>query len=104
MPAQHAFVANEVFRAIADPTRRAILDLLRAGAQSAGKIADSFSISRPGISKHLRLLKSAQLVTESRTGRKHVYQLNAKLLSQIDEWLSPYRRFWQQSQERKRKP
>ena len=111
--AQRITAANEVFQAVADPTRRASLDLLKSGVQSAGEIADSFSVSRPAVSKHLRLLKNAQLVTESRTGRRRIYQLSGRPLSQVDDWLSGYRRFWQQSltrlkgfaesQERKRK-
>jgi len=64
------------FGALADPTRRAVLDLLRRGRQPAGQIANQFPVSRPAISKHLRLLRRAHLVEEQREGRHRYYQLN----------------------------
>ena len=82
------------FQALADPTRRAVLDLLRRGSQPAGAIAGAFPISRPAISKHLRLLRRAHLVREHREGRNRVYQLNPEPLRAIDSWLDHYRRFW----------
>lgn len=90
MISQQGLHSSDVFRAVADPVRRAILDLLRQGDRSAGKIAEAFSVSRPAISRHLRLLRSADLVTESRNGRSHVYKLNPSPLAQLDEWLQPY--------------
>ena len=83
------------FHALADPTRRAVLDLLRQGAQPAGQIAGAFPISRPAISKHLRQLRRARLVLEHRRGRHRVYQLNAAPLKAVDSWLDHYRNFWQ---------
>jgi DNA-binding transcriptional ArsR family regulator len=83
------------FHALADPTRRAVLDLLRLGAQPAGQIAEAFPISRPAISKHLRQLRKARLVVESRSGRHRVYQLNAEPLRAVNTWLEQYRQFWQ---------
>ena len=83
------------FHALADPTRRAVLDLLRAGAQPAGQIADAFPISRPAISKHLRQLRKARLVLEHRRGRHRFYQLNPAPLKDVDSWLERYRTFWQ---------
>ena len=83
------------FSALADPTRRAVLDLLRQGSQPAGQIARAFPISRPAISKHLRLLRRARLVRERRQGRHRVYKLNARPLQAIDSWLGEYRTFWQ---------
>jgi DNA-binding transcriptional ArsR family regulator len=83
------------FSALADPTRRAVLDLLRKGSQPAGQIARAFPISRPAISKHLRLLRRAHLVEERREGRKRVYQLTAEPLQAVDRWLEHYRVFWQ---------
>lgn len=83
------------FHALADPTRRAVLDLLRLGAQPAGRIAEAFPISRPAISKHLRHLRKAKLVVESRRGRHRFYQLNAAPLAAVDSWLERYRKFWQ---------
>jgi DNA-binding transcriptional ArsR family regulator len=82
------------FQALADPTRRAVLDLLRRGSQPAGEIAGAFPVSRPAISKHLRLLRRAHLVHEHREGRNRVYQLNPEPLRAIDSWLDQYRRFW----------
>ena len=82
------------FQALADPTRRAVLDLLRRGSQPAGAIAGSFPVSRPAISKHLRLLRRAHLVREHREGRHRVYQLNPEPLRAVDSWLDEYRNFW----------
>src|ERR1700734_567824 len=89
------YSSEATFQALADPTRRAVLDLLRAGAQPAGQIAEAFPISRPAISKHLRQLRKAQLVVETRSGRHRVYQLNAEPLKAVDKWLEHYRQFWQ---------
>ena len=89
------YSTEATFHALADPTRRAVLDLLRAGAQSAGQIADSFPVSRPAISKHLRQLRKARLVVEHRRGRHRFYQLNPEPLKAVDNWLDHYRRFWQ---------
>lgn len=84
-----------IFSALADPTRRAVLDLLRHGSRPAGQIACAFPISRPAISKHLRLLRRARLVQERRQGRLRVYELDARPLKAIDSWLGSYRTFWQ---------
>jgi len=86
--------AEVTFNALADPTRRAVLDLLRFGAQPAGQIAEAFPISRPAISKHLRQLRKARLVVETRSGRHRVYQLNPEPLKAVDAWLDRYRMFW----------
>src|SRR5580693_3252772 len=90
------YLPQATFHALADPTRRAVLDLLRNGSQPAGQIAEAFPISRPAISKHLRQLRKAQLVVESRSGRHRVYQLNAEPLKAVDSWLERYRMFWTQ--------
>ena len=85
-----------VFAALADPTRRAVLDLLRQhGSLPAGRIAHAFPVSRPAVSKHLRLLRRARLVEERRHGRNRVYRLNPNPLKAVDSWLSQYRAFWQ---------
>ena len=76
------------FQALADPTRRAVLDLLRRGALPAGQIAREFPVSRPAISKHLRLLRRARLVEERREGRHRLYRLNAEPLRGVDAWLN----------------
>lgn len=85
------------FQALADPTRRAVLDLLRRGSRPAGDIAHAFPISRPAISKHLKLLRRAHLVSEHREGRHRVYQLNPEPLRAVDTWLDQYRNFWTSS-------
>ena len=88
------YSAGTVFDAVSDPTRRALLDLLRGGAKQAGEIASAFPVSRPAISKHLRRLRRAQLVHEHREGRNRVYQLNPEPLRAVDSWLDQYRVFW----------
>ncbi len=85
---------ESAFSALADPTRRAVLDLLRQGNLPAGRIARSFTVSRPAISRHLRLLRRARLVREHREGRRRLYELNPEPLQAVDRWLDPYRNFW----------
>jgi DNA-binding transcriptional ArsR family regulator len=82
------------FQALSDPTRRAVLDLLRRGSQPAGQIAEAFPVSRPAISKHLRLLRRAHLVREHREGRSRIYELNPEPLRAVDSWIEQYRVFW----------
>src|SRR5262252_9259583 len=90
-------IQEATFNALADPTRRAVLDLLRHGSQPAGQIANAFPVSRPAISKHLRLLRRAHLVREHREGRNRVYQLNPEPLRAVDSWIEQYRSFWSTS-------
>ena len=85
----------DVFRAIADPTRRAILDRLRAGPMMVNALADDFAQSRPAISKHLRVLREARLVSEQRVGRERYYQIQPAPLHQVAGWIEGYRLFWQ---------
>jgi|SRR5215472_5696206 len=89
--------ADATFSALADPTRRALLDLLRRGALPAGQIARAFPVSRPAISKHLRLLRRARLVRERREGRRRIYLLTPGPLQTVDSWLNQYRSFWRSS-------
>ena len=86
---------RDVFQALADPTRRAILTLLRQGSQPVNGIASDFPISRPAISRHLRILREADLVTEIKVGRNRLYELNAGPLRDVDDWLAHYRHMWQ---------
>jgi len=74
-----------------------VLDLLRKGRQPAGQIAQAFPVSRPAISKHLRLLRRAHLVNEHREGRHRFYHLNPEPLKAVDSWLEQYRTFWNTS-------
>ena len=89
--------ADPVFSALSDPTRRAVLDLLRGGSLPAGEIAGAFPISRPAVSKHLRLLRRARLVNETRRSRHRLYSLNPAPLKAVDTWLNQYRIFWEAS-------
>ena len=89
--------ANAPFRAIADPTRREILGLLRSGPQTVGELARNFRTSRPAISKHLRLLRSAGLVTTQKDGAAHICRLNARPLRTVSLWLREYEVFWGES-------
>jgi DNA-binding transcriptional ArsR family regulator len=89
-PQAHA----DVFHAIADPTRRAILDRLRAGPAPVNALAEDFKQSRPAVSKHLRVLRLARLVTEERIGRERMYELRPVALQQVAGWLDGYRSFW----------
>jgi DNA-binding transcriptional ArsR family regulator len=86
-----------VFRAIADPTRRKILSLLRGRRRTVGEIAENFRTSRPAISKHLSLLRTAGLVVSRREGTSRICELNAKPLRAVNEWLKDYAMFWDES-------
>jgi DNA-binding transcriptional ArsR family regulator len=91
---REAFDRSDVFRAIADPTRRAILDNLRTGSVAVNGLAERFSQSRPAISAHLRVLREADIVSEVRRGRQRIYQLHPEKLREIDLWIDSYRSFW----------
>lgn len=86
-----------VFRAIADPTRREILALLRSGQHTVGELAANFRTSRPAISKHLRLLRSAGLVVTHQHGAARICELNARPLRAINDWLRQYEALWSAS-------
>jgi DNA-binding transcriptional ArsR family regulator len=88
---------NAVFRAIADPTRREILGLLRSGRATVGEIAANFRSSRPAISRHLRLLRSAGLVVSKKHGATRVCDLNARPLRAVSAWIGDYESFWSAS-------
>jgi DNA-binding transcriptional ArsR family regulator len=89
--------SNTVFRAIADPTRREILRLLRDGPRTVGQIAANFQTSRPAISKHLRLLRTAGLVVSHQDGTARICGLNAKPLRAVNTWLRDYEALWGES-------
>jgi len=82
------------FTAIADPTRRDILALLRAGEQPAGALVDALQLPQPNISKHLKALHTAGLVSIRVDGPRRLYSLDPAPLAELDEWLEPYRSFW----------
>jgi DNA-binding transcriptional ArsR family regulator len=89
--------SEAVFKAIADPTRRKILRLLRGGGKTVGDVASNFRTSRPAISKHLRLLRSAGLVTTRKQGAARVCVLNARPLRAVNAWLRDYEAFWDEN-------
>jgi DNA-binding transcriptional ArsR family regulator len=88
---------DAVFRAIADPTRRGLLSLLRSGQRSVGDIAGNFRMSRPAVSKHLRVLRSAGLVVARQAGASSLCGLKADPLRAVDDWLQDYQTFWSES-------
>ena len=84
----------DALAALADPTRRELVQLLAAGELAAGDIADRFPVSRPAISRHLRVLREAGLVRARSDGRQRLYALDPRPLREVDEWLEPYRDLW----------
>jgi DNA-binding transcriptional ArsR family regulator len=85
---------QDVYHAIAAPTRRAILDELLLGERTVGELVDSFEVSQPAISQHLKVLREAGLVTSQAAGRERRYQLNAARLREVYDWIGHYQRFW----------
>jgi DNA-binding transcriptional ArsR family regulator len=83
-----------VFEVLAEPHRRSILDLLRAGERPVGEIVDRLGMSQPAVSKHLRLLRAAGLVDVRIDGQRRVYRTRSEGLREVDEWLMPYRAMW----------
>lgn len=86
---------GDVFHAISDPTRRGLLDLIAQGNQPVKVLAQEFTMTRPAISQHLRVLVEAGLIVEKRVGREHHYQLQGESLSYVHDWVQQYERFWQ---------
>jgi DNA-binding transcriptional ArsR family regulator len=89
-----AAAAADVFHAIADPTRRGLLDGLVAGEAAVGQLAASFDMSLPAISQHLRVLREAGLVTERRVGRERRYRVQPEPLREVVDWVQHFERFW----------
>jgi DNA-binding transcriptional ArsR family regulator len=83
-------------RALADPSRRTVMERLARGPVTAGELADLLPIARPGVSRHLRVLREAGLVEVRADAQRRVYSLRAEPLAEIDEWLGPYRALWEQ--------
>ncbi len=79
---------QEIFRALADPVRRALLQSLWSGPKPVGRLAARFTVSRPAVSKHLKLLRDAGLVSEERRGRERVYRLETAPLAPVGEWIT----------------
>ena len=85
---------SELFTVVADDTRRRILDLLVVQDRSVNELVDLFDVSQPAISRHLRILREAGLVTVRQDGQRRIYQLDGHRLLELDQWLAPFRRFW----------
>ncbi len=84
----------EALAALADPVRRELVALLAHGEVAAGELADRFPVSRPAVSRHLRVLREAGLVTARSDGRRRLYALDPRPLRELDDWLEPYRDRW----------
>ena len=82
------------YGALAEPHRRQILDLLREGERPAGELVERLSLSQPGVSKHLKVLREAGLVAVRADGKRRLYTLRAEPLAEVDAWLAGYRAFW----------
>lgn len=87
-------IRRDVFQAIADPTRRAILALVALQAMTPGAIAENFNSSRQTISKHIQILTECELLHQQQTGREIHYQLNPRKMKEIADWIAPYQKLW----------
>lgn len=87
---------RDVFQAIADPTRRAILLLVASHSMTAGAIASNFDTARPTVSKHLRILTECELLQQEQIGREIYYHLNAKKVKEIADFIEPFRKMWEE--------
>ena len=86
---------RDIFQAIADPTRRAIIALIALQAMTPNAIAEHFDTTRQAVSKHLRILTECELVTQKQEGREIYYQLEINKMKEIDKWLDQYRKIWE---------
>ena len=86
---------RDVFQAIADPTRRAILSLLALQAMTPNTIAEHFASSRQAVSKHIRVLTECELVKQKQSGREIFYHFNPQKMKEVDKWLEPFRANWE---------
>ena len=86
---------RDVFQAIADPTRRAIIALIALQAMTPNALAEHFDTTRQAVSKHLRILAECELVRQEQKGREVFYSLEIKKMKEIDEWLEQYRKIWE---------
>lgn len=82
------------FKALAEPNRRRILDLLQERPRLVGELVDRLGLSQPGVSKHLRVLREAGLVAVRPDAQRRCYELRAQPLEEVDAWIEPYRRLW----------
>ena len=87
---------DAVLHALSDPSRRTVLEALKDGPVSAGELATMLPIARPGVSRHLRVLREAGLVDVRHEAQFRLYSLKAEPLAELDSWLAPYRALWEQ--------
>lgn len=85
---------DTVLKALADPSRRAMLEILRDHPASAGELAEALPIARPGVSRHLRVMRDAGLVDVRRDAQRRIYTLRPEALVEVDDWLDSYRALW----------
>jgi len=85
---------DAVLQALADPSRRTVLEILRSHPATAGELAEALPIARPGVSRHLRVLRDAGLVDVRQDAQRRIYTLRPKAFVEVDEWLEPYRALW----------
>lgn len=95
-----ATTATATIEVLAEPSRRRILDELRSGEQPVLALVERVGLSQPAVSKHLRVLREAGLVTVRPDGQRRLYRVRAEPLKELDEWLEPYRELWQASLDR----
>tara|TARA_R110002096_G_scaffold338000_1_gene531285 strand:+ start:943 stop:1275 length:333 start_codon:yes stop_codon:yes gene_type:complete len=86
---------RDIFQAISDPTRRAILVLLTSQTMTAGAIAENFDAARPTISKHIQILNECELIEATQQGREIYYELKIEKMKEIDKWLEQFRKIWE---------
>jgi DNA-binding transcriptional ArsR family regulator len=87
-------IRRDIFQAIADPTRRAILSMVAVQAMTAGAIAEGFDSSRQTISKHIQILTECQLLKQEQSGREIYYHFNPNKMKEVAEWLMPFAKMW----------
>lgn len=87
---------RDVFQAIADPTRRAILLLVASQSLTAGAIASNFDTARPTVSRHLQILTECELLEQEQNGREIFYHINAKKMKEVADFIEPFRNMWEQ--------
>jgi DNA-binding transcriptional ArsR family regulator len=85
---------DAVLQALADPSRRTVLEILRSHPATAGELAEALPIARPGVSRHLRVLREVGLVDVRQDAQRRIYTLRPEALAEVDEWLEPYRALW----------
>jgi DNA-binding transcriptional ArsR family regulator len=87
-------IMDAVLQALADPSRRTVLEILRSHPATAGELAEALPIARPGVSRHLRVLREVGLVDVRQDAQRRIYTLRPEVLVEVDEWLEPYRALW----------